>query len=720
LFPFRLLALTMSAAALSATAPPQGDTAGALSCPPPAPLRIPPSTASGQSGAINIRAARYEAVEGQPIRFLDNVRVVQGSQQLETDEIAYDRASGRVDIPGRLRFNDARLQLDAAEAWYQTRERLAWFLDVDYAISGTTATGSAAQAEWLGPDRARLERFDFTTCPPQQRDWQLKASRVDLDLDSGVGTARHARLSFKGIPLLYSPWLSFPLDDRRKTGFLYPGFGYSTDDGIDIQVPWYWNIAPEQDATLTPRWIEKRGVQLGVQYRFLGGRQAGQVDIEWLPDDQRADRDRYFAELAYGARPWTDWQAAINFRRASDDNYFIDLGGDLNASATQFLRSSASLTGNGTSWLLSLSADTFQVLDENVRPEREPYRRVPRVQLAVNHPLGHGWSLALDGEAVYFDRSQGVTGGRVDLLTRLHYDLVAPGWYLRPRLGLRATGYALEDHTEDSLSRTLPIASLDAGLTFERRLSGGRIQTLEPRFYYLYVPFRSQADLPDFDTRELTFGFSQLFHYNRFSGPDRQGDANQLTLALTSRLLDAGDGSSLLDASIGQIIHFGDRRVQLPERPVEERSRSSVVAELTWRPARALAVSAGLQWDDDADETEVARFGLSYRGDDRRQAAFGYRLRRDRVDQADLRLHYPLGERLNIIGRVTYSFEDNEALELLGGLEYDTCCWSLRLTAREWINDRESDTRTAFFIELQLKGLGTIGRAPYPLFYDQE
>lgn len=270
LFPFRLLALTMSAAALSATAPPQGDTAGALSCPPPAPLRIPPPTASGQPGAINIRAARHEAVQGQPIRFLDNVRVVQGSQQLETDEIAYDRASGRVDIPGRLRFNDARLQLDAAEAWYQTRERLAWFLDVDYAISGTTATGSAAQAEWLGPDRARLEQFDFTTCPPQQRDWQLKASRVDLDLDSGVGTARNARLSFKGIPLLYSPWLSFPLDDRRKTGFLYPGFGYSTDDGIDIQVPWYWNIAPEQDATLTPRWIEKRGVQLGVQYRFLG------------------------------------------------------------------------------------------------------------------------------------------------------------------------------------------------------------------------------------------------------------------------------------------------------------------------------------------------------------------------------------------------------------------------------------------------------------------
>src|SRR5699024_9086899 len=258
----------------------------------------------------------------------------------------------------------------------------------------------------------------------------------------------------------------------------------------------------------------------------------------------------------------------------------------------------------------------------------------------------------------------------------------------------------------------------DAGLTFERRLGSGRVQTLEPRLYYLYVPYREQAHYPDFDTRDLTFGFSQLFHYNRFSGPDRQGDANQLTLALTSRLLDAEDGFSRLEASIGQIVYFRDLRVQLDDQAVETRGRSATVAEMTWRPARRLALQAGLQWDDEASETEVARLGLNWQGRDARQLALGYRFRRDRVDQADLRFRYPVTGQLNLIGRVTYSFEENETLEMLGGLEYDSCCWSLRLTAREWVRNRESDKRTAFFLELELKGLGSVGRAPYQLFSD--
>lgn len=718
MYPHQLLSAAIAIVLAQAPLSARGEVDAPLSCPPPAPLRIPEAPPETESGTTDIQAERFDASREDEVRFHDSVRLLQGQQQLETDELIYEPQTGRVRIPGWLQYSGPRLNVDARSARYDTRARSGSFEAVEYTIPGTTARGSAASVALSDPDHARLERFDFTTCPPQQTDWQLQASSVEMDLEEGVGTARNARLTFKGVPLLYSPWLSFPLDDRRKSGFLYPGFGYSADDGFDISVPWYWNIAPNQDATITARWIEKRGPMLGLEHRFLTPRQVGEFRFDWLPDDKRTDEGRYYGEFDYRLKPAEGWMASLDLRRASDDNYFIDLGSDLGDSAIQFLRSSASLRGVSRYWSLEVLADTFQVLDESVGPNQEPYRRLPRTLLKVDRPLPGRFRFSLDGEAVYFDRDVGVTGARVDLFPRLHYDLVAAGWHIRPAVGLRSTAYELDEGVESSLTRTTPIATVDAGLAFERRLDSGRIQTLEPRLYYLYVPYRDQGDFPDFDTRELTFGFSQLFHYNRFSGPDRQGDANQLTLALTSRLIEADDGFSRLEASVGQIVYFRDLRVQLDDEAPDTRERSATVAEMTWRPARQLVLNAGLQWDDEEDETEVARFGLNWQGHGARQVALGYRLRRERVDQADVRFRYPVNERLNLIGRVTYSFEENETLEVLGGIEYDSCCWALRFTAREWVRDRESDKRTAFFVELELKGLGSIGRPPYRLFSD--
>ncbi|RFF27230.1 MULTISPECIES: LPS-assembly protein LptD [unclassified Wenzhouxiangella] len=714
--PHYLLPAAIVIALAQVALPARGKVDAPMSCPPPAPLRIPEASPETGSGRTNIDAERFDASRQDEVRFRDSVLLRQGQQELETDELIYEPQTGRVRIPGWLQYSGPRLNVDAQSASYDTRRKSGQFESILYTIPGTTARGSAASAVIHDPEHARLETFDFTTCPPEQDDWQIEASSVDMDMEKGVGTARNARLVFKGVPLLYSPWLSFPLDDRRKSGFLYPGFGYSADDGFDVSIPWYWNIAPNQDATITARWIEKRGPMLGLEHRFLTERQSGELRIDWLPEDKRTNDGRYYGEFDYRLRAHPGWVASANLKRASDDEYFIDLGSDLRDSAIQFLRSSASLRGFGRYWSLEVLADTFQVLDESVGPTREPYRRLPRTMLDVDRPLPGRFRFSLDGEAVYFDRDVGVTGARVDLFPRLHYDLVAPGWHIRPAVGVRSTAYELDGGADSSLTRTTPIATFDAGLAFERRLDSGRIQTLEPRFYYLYVPYRDQDDYPDFDTRELTFGFSQLFHYNRFSGPDRQGDANQLTLALTSRLLEVEDGFSRLEASLGQIVYFRDLRVQLDEAAPDMRERSATVAEMTWRPARQLVLNAGLQWDDEADETEVARFGLNWQGRDARQVALGYRFRRDRVDQADMRFRYPVNQQLNLVGRVTYSFEENETLEVLGGIEYDSCCWSLRFTAREWVRDRESDKRTAFFVELELKGLGSVGRSPYRLF----
>ena len=674
----------------------------------------------GENIPILIDAEFFSAERGQPIVARDQVFVRQGDRRLETEEIIFDRETGRLDLPVLLDYRDAFIAIRAESAWVESQASRGRFEQVSYQISQSDGGGQALVIDLLSDSQAELEDFDFTTCDPADPDWQLKAGRVRLDMEKGQGVARNARLEFKGVPIFYSPWLSFPLNDKRQSGFLYPQIGFSSDDGFDLRAPWYWNIAPNQDATFTPRWLQDRGAMIGAEYRFLAARQRGVLELEVLPSDRRADRDRYFGQFDYRARLAPGWSASVNAKRASDNDYFVDLGGDLEDSAVQFLRSSAVVRGRGRLWSVSILADTFQVLDEAVGPTAEPYRRLPRIRGVYDRPLPGNLDFGVDGELVYFDRDIGVTGARFDLYPRVRWNFLHPGGFVRPELGVRTTAYNLDGAANDSLTRTTPIASIDSGLVFERVLAeGDKIQTLEPRLFYLYVPERNQDDIPRFDTGDLTFGFSQLFHYNRFSGPDRQADANQLTMAVTSRLIETATGQSPLDFSLGQIVYFSDLEVQLPGQAVDDRSRSATVAEINWRPRERLSLSAGLQWDSVENETEVAQLGLSYRGRNARQLALGYRFRQDRLDQIDARARYPVRPNMNLIGRINYSFEESQALEVMGGIEFESCCWAVRVTAREFIRDRDAETRRAIFLELHLKGLGSLGRRPYPLFADQ-
>lgn len=667
---------------------------------------------------MNIEADDMRAPGDAPMRFAGNVRFSRGDQLLKTEELIYDRETGEVLLPGWLEYSDAVIRMEAANAEYNTEASSGRFEQVRYFIAGAAGAGNASTVEMLDPEHAQVGGFDFTTCDLDDPAWQLKAGHVDLDFERSVGTARNARLEFKGVPILYSPWLSFPLNDQRKSGFLYPQFGSSSDNGIDLAVPYYWNIAPNRDATFTPRLIGDRGVLLGTEFRYLGRRQAGTLHFDYLPDDREADRDRWLGRIRYQAALAPGWSTRLNFNRVNDPDHFLDLGNELESSSIQFLRSDLSLTGRGRNWRLQTTFDTFQVLDRDVLERNEPYDRLPRIVFDGDWPLMRDLRFRLDSEAVYFERDFGVTGMRIDTLPELALRVVRPGWFLEPSVGLRATAWSLNDSpsADDSPTRVQPVVAIDAGLVFERPVNDRLQQTLEPRAFYLYVPRRDQDDLPVFDTRELTFSFAQLFQTNRFSGADRQADANQLTLALTSRLLENASGRSLLDASIGQIFLFEDSQAALPGVMTESRSLSATVGEINWHPTDRFLVTAGLQWDPEDNETDVAAFGLRWKGSDARQFQFGYRFRRDRVDQLDVRARYPLTPELNLIGRFGYSFEDDTTLEAMGGVEYESCCWAIRASVRNYVNDRDQGKRTAFFVELHLKGLGSLGRSPYSLF----
>jgi LPS-assembly protein len=682
---------------------------------------VPPSPDRSRSPIV-IYAQELSAGKTEQGEARGNVELFRADQHLTTERVLYNPTTEVVTVPGAVDYRDQQVWFKGQQAQYSFLEESGWFTGIDYGLTGSVANGSAERAELLGGHTSILHGLDYTTCPGDQPDWQLYARKLELDHAEGTGTARGAKLTFKGVPILYSPWFSFPIDDRRKSGFLYPNLGPASDTGFEVGVPWYWNIAPNQDAVIEPRYFTDRGFMLSGEYRFLTRRTSGSFELDYLPRDKVTDEERYRYLFRHYSSPRQRWRTNLVVDRVSDDRYYQDFGTSLGQTARQFLRSSAELHGVGRYWNLALTADDFQVIDESVLPSNEPYRRVPRILYWIDRPLTRsGLSFALDSELVYFDRPEGTIGARADLYPNLYWDMRRHWGFLKPSIGYRYTSYDLDLRGEegaDSPSTGTTIASLDAGLVFDRRTASGDLQTLEPRLFYLYVPREQQDDQPLFDTGEFTFGLSQLFNTNRFTGGDRQGDANQLSMAVSTRRFDGPSGQVLWSLSLGQIFYFSPREVQLDGAPVMDEDLSPFLAEFRWRPFSRLSASAGLQWDWQGNDLDLGMFGIQYRGDNGRRAAFEYRYRKDSVDQFDFRIFWPITKQWRALSRVNYSFSDRDMLEFQAGVEYESCCWAVRTVVRRYLRNRDGDYRNTIYVEFNLKGLASIGTRGRELFTD--
>lgn len=682
---------------------------------------MPP--APDRSGApVIIYAEQLDAAKTRVGEARGSVELFRADQHMVTERVLYDPVTEVVTVPGEVAYEDQQLWFRGSDARYSLVEESGRFSWIDYGLTGSSANGSAELAELVGGHTSILHRVNYTTCPSDSPDWQLHARELELQHAEGVGYARGAQLRFKGLPILYAPWFTFPLDDRRKSGFLYPSLGHNSDTGLEIGLPWYWNIAPNQDAVIAPRYFSDRGFMLSGEYRFLTRRTRGSFEMDYLPNDRETDGERYRYLFQHFGIPRQRWRTALVVDRVSDDNYYQDYGTSLGQTSRQFLRSSAGLTGVGRYWNFELMADDFQVIDDSVPPGNEPYRRLPRLAYRSDRPLtDNGLSFALDSELVYFDREVGVTGARVDLFPRLYWELHQSWGFLTPSAGYHYTAYNLErDGTagDDAPATGTPVVSLDAGLEFDRRSANGNLQTLEPRLFYLYVPYEAQDDQPLFDTGEFTFGYSQLFNTNRFAGGDRQGDANQLSLGVSTRRFDGVSGEVLWSLSLGQIVYFEPQRVQIDDAPAMNGDYSPFLAEFRWRPFSRFSGTAGLQWDWETSRLDLGMVGVEYRGDRGLRTAFEYRFRRDRVDQFDLRIDWPVNDRWRVLSRINYSFDDSDLLEFQGGIEYESCCWAVRTVLRRYLRNRDGDFRDAIYVELNLKGLASIGTRGRELFTD--
>jgi LPS-assembly protein len=683
----------------------------------------PPVTAQRDSypalrpGEIDLQAASA-STSADNVYTLEGDAIVQyGSQRVRADQIIYRQDDGEAVASGNVLLTAPGLEVHAETATVRPDEDTGKLQQISYSLSGQHARGTASVLSLEGRGQQHFENITYTTCPTGNQDWELSAKQADLDQTRGRGKVRGAKLKFKDVPIAYIPYMSFPLDDRRKSGLLAPSYGHTDETGTDITVPFYWNIAPNYDATIAARHMTDRGTMAGAELRYLHKNNSGELRGEYLDsDDKFNDEERSLVSINHRGNPVPRLETSIIASNVSDDKYFEDLGTTLVETSQSSLERTAKAAYHGDWWDVGIKVQDFQTIDPAVASIDRPYKQLPQIVFdAAPEKRLLGLKFSTHAELNSFDHSDGdkITGKRLDIQPRVSLPVQRAAWYIEPAVSVRHTSYDLDNTAKDnSPDRTTPVVSIDAGSFFERNTRWGDsdlVQTLEPRLFYLYVPEKDQDDIPVFDTGDYDFNYWTLFQENRFTGPDRMGDANQVAVALTSRILDPGSGRQLFSASLGSLIYFRDRDVTLPGELVETDDSSDLIGEMTMNLGRHWNAEAEVHWNPHDSQTNRNDYRLQYKADQRQLVNLSYRRRRDSQEQADLSFLWPLGQSWHMVGRWYYSLDENETIEAIAGLGYESCCWGAQLVGRSFINNDEDDRNTAIFFQVELKGLGTIG-----------
>lgn len=692
--------------------------------------------------------------------------------QLEAPEVRVNAARDRVFASGPLAMRDQGLLVRGDGAEMALDSDAADIDTAHYVVHDQRLRGDAQRLQRLEDGRYRLSEASFTTCDPGDDLWRLVGNDIILDRESGFGTARHARLEAGKVPVFYWPWVRFPIDERRHTGFLWPTLGFS-GDSFDYAQPYYLNLAPNYDATITPRWISDRGLLLGGEFRYLFPSDAGQLEGAFLSSDKGGStnnpndvarryegEDRWYVDYRHSGRFSRELRYNLRYGGASDGRYFDDFGRTFGERGTDNMPRLARLDYRGSRWRLDARAQGHQRLDDPLRERDKPFYRLP--SLSANATWRQrGFYQQWRSNATHFWRDvdetrvplrEAATGTRLHLSPALGWR-AEPSWgFLEPRVEMLHTAYELDygDRQTDratTLSRTVPVSSVDGGLIFERELDvgGGYRQTLEPRLNYAYVPARDQREFPDFDSDERAFSWGQLWSPHRFAGSDRVGDLNRLSYGVSTRFLEDDSGRQRFSLGLGQALYFDDRTIGMegnpetlpsetrnPERYYQAtRERSPVVTRLDWRINEQWHTRYEWLYDDNRDLTERSTFGVGYRDPRGHVLNLAYRWQLEGFDPSgeeedrlgynreeyDVSFAYKLNPRVDMIGRFLYDHTNDRSLEQLAGLQWNDCCYGLQLVWREWVDDNDTAntveddfTDRGIFLRFVFKGLGGVGQ----------
>ena len=743
---------------------------GACACPSPGPAIPPPAAARAPraagklaaGGVVHITSDRATLTRNGQAVLEGHVVLRQGQRKIQAKKVLYNSRNGSIQTRGGIEYTDPMVHVTGKGGSYSPLEG-ARFENAHFSLLRPSARGTARLMRLTPQGLLRLQGVAFTTCRQSPPAWVLRAGKITLDTRSRVGTGENARIDLHGVPILYLPWVSFPLGNVRKSGFLFPTFGNTSRGGFQISTPYYWNIAPNADFTLEPTEYQKRGIDAGGEFRFLSRRGYSELDWDYLPNDTAYHGSRSRVRLRSVTRLPAGLRLTLDGENVSDSRYFEDFSSGPQGASTAFLDRRAILSYRSVHWNIRGMAQQFQTIDNTLPFNDRPYSRAPDLNVDADYGWGPGDLVryGFQSEVVDFRRSNHATGAegwRLDFKPVVSLNLGGPGYYIRPSIAWRATQYELSHTTPgepSAPSRTLPIASVDTGLKLERTAGahGRRLILLEPRLMYLYVPYRNQSQLPIFDTGLPDLEPVELFRTNRYVGADRVGDANQVSAALTTRLLNARDGRQYLAATIGEEFYFTTPRVTLPGELMPTDRRSDIVAQLALTGLHHFSAHADLQWDPQNSLTQRADIGIQYRPSGERVIDLSYRYERAGIEQAApgtfscatvssfasgccastisplasncgirqaaISAAWPIGRSWLVFARGVYSLQDHEALERFVGFEYRSCCWSVRLGARRYVAFRPTQAGqttgaqdTGVYLQVELTGLASVGSAP--------
>ncbi|WP_229256878.1 LPS-assembly protein LptD [Duganella lactea] len=671
-----------------------------------------------------------EDISGRPEREIvlqRDAEVIKDKTKVKSDTACFRQVENEVQAEGDVkiwRFGDyftgdeLKLNLDSGQGY---------MLNPTYKLEANHAQGKAERINFINEDEAQVVNGTYSTCQSVTPDWYLRSDTLNLDSGRDVGTASKTLIYFKDVPILGTPALSFSLSGARRSGWLSPTPGFGSKNGPELVVPYYFNIAPNRDLTLYPKLIGNRGLQVGALARYMGetdgGLYRGETYLEVMPRDRayaeaNPDKksDRWMVRSNHTQDITPDWAYSWNVRAASDDNYPNDFSKTVANSTERQLLRELRTDYHGDIWTLTARVQKYQVLQDpdSTTPVPRPYDRLPAVNFhAAQYDVAGGFDWAFDSELTRFYHPTLINGTRLVAIPQVSYPIIGPSYFITPKVMVNAATYSLDAYntqSSENMSRAIPTFSLDSGLVFERDVTwrGKQMtQTLEPRLFYVYTPYRDQSRFPTFDTDAASFNFSQIFSENRFVGSDRIGDANQLTAALTSRFLDA-NGAEMLRLAFGQRFYFRDQQVQLDSSTPVVDSRSDILLAATGRISDTWTFDSAVQYNQ-ADKSVVSQsYSAQWVPGAKKVLNLSYRYLRDSFKNVELSSQWPIFDRWYGVGRINYSMLTKKILESLVGLEYNADCWVFRTGAQRFVTTSTKQS-TQIFFQLELNGLSHLG-----------
>jgi len=706
---------------------------------------------------INVEAGS-SVMESTHIILEDEVEISQGSRQLKADYMAYDKASDKAELKGNVVIRQPGILVTGDSAKVNMAGGEASFKGGEFVMHQTHLRGSAGSIEQDAEGKIKLEKGKITSCEPGSESWVIKGSKLTINPETQMGSGRNVSVEVAGIPVFYMPYFTFPMGGDRQSGLLIPAFGTS-EGGLDITVPFYWNIAPNYDATIAPRFAQGHGSMFEGEFRFMNRFSFNSLNVALLENDQgggdpdvdiliaqgederllrpyKGD-DRWLMDFQHQGGDKSRWYTNIDFVKASDLDYFRDLSArSFDTINSTHLNQSFTLGYRPPNWDVSLRVQEFQNLLVDVE---DSYQQRPRLNFDGRYTWGH-WSMDLNHELVDFDHKDTgfITGRRANLDYKLEHSQQWLWGFARQSLGVRSLAYDLDLETVSAdyayPALTAPYASFDTGLFFERE--DGR-QTFEPRLFYLYSAHKDHKDLfsipvigsdtpqdINFDSTLLTFSYDQLFRDRRFAGGDRIEDANQLSIGATTRLYGSKRNKPFASFSFGKVIYFSHREVSLTSSDTAQTlEESDLAAQMMARINSNIQLKSDLLYNPKSDRIMRARTGVEYQDTKDRKLKLNYRYVREDslaqatlpVNQMDTAMIWPTGAQWQMVGRVFYDLDRNKELDAFIGFEYDECCYRVRLLARRWldskladlVNDTSRHYDEGLFIEFDLKGLAS-------------